>query len=465
MALGFAPEPGSEMDGFRILEKIHEDGTAAIYRVSKQGIDLPLILKAPKLAFDSPPESYVGFEVEQMILPVLSGPHVPRFIAKGNLGTKPYIVMEYIEGPSLQDFIARPMTVPEIARRVSALATAVHDLHRQNVIHLGIQPGNVLYRANGEAVLIDFGLARHSSLPDFLETTFDVPAGSAAYISPEQVMKVRFEARSDLFAIGVILYQLATGTLPFGAPNTKRGYRQRLYLDPIPPRCINPELPQWFQEITLHCLEVRSSERYVTAAQVAYDLSNPEYVTLTERGTRQKRAGFLTVVRRWFDALRATPAWRPPPAAHISTAPHILVALDTSDVDVALYQALRDAARRVVASEAQSRLTCMTVLEPSHRMERDDSHESTHSQPPQSLVELHRWARPLGLPDEKVRFLVLQAFDPVDALVEYAKANHVDHIILGARGRSAMRWLLGSVSYKVATQAPCSVTVVRVPRA
>lgn len=462
MAFGFTPEPGSEINGFRILETIHVGVKTALYRVAKQGIDLPLIMKVPELAVGSHPDLYVEFEVEQMILPILSGPHVPRFIAKGNMGTKPYIVTEYIEGPSLQDYLEQPMTVPEIARRVAALATAVHDLHRQNAIHLDIKPGNVLYRASGEAVLIDFGRARHSSLPDFLETTFDVPAGSAAYISPEQVMQVRFDPRSDLFAIGVILYRLSTGILPFGAPSTKRGCRRRLYRDPVPPRCIKPELPEWFQEITLHCLEARSSARYITAAQVAYDLSNPEHVTLTERGARQKRAGFLTMLRRWFDALRAEPVSRPPPAAHISTAPHLLVALDTLDVDVALYQALRDAVRRVVAGEAQSRITCVTVLESSLLTEGDDSHEFTHSQP---LMELRRWARPLALSDERVSFLVLQATDPVAALVEYAKANHVDHIMMGARGRSAMRWLLGSISYKVATQAPCSVTVVRVPRA
>ena len=438
---------------------------ATIHRVSKEGIDLPLIMKAPKPASGSPPGAYVGFEVEQMVLAVLSGPHVPKFIAKGNLETTPYIVMEQIEGASLQDYLGQAMTVPEIARRVSALATAVHDLHRQNVIHLDIKPANVRYRASGEAVLIDFGRARHSSLPDFLETIFDVPAGSAAYISPEQVMKARFDPRSDLFAIGVILYQLSTGQLPFGAPSTKRGYRRRRYRDPIPPRCIKPDLPAWLQEITLHCLEARSIDRYLTAAQVAYDLNNPQQVTITERGTRLKRAGFLTVARRWLNGLRQEAAACPPPAAHISAAQLILVALDTKNIDVALYQAVRDAVRRVVMGYPQSRITCVTVsalsmLADGSKQDRD----AANNQYTQCLVELRRWASPLALSGERVRFLVLDSTDPVDALVEYAKLNHVDHIIMGARGRSAMRWLLGNVAYKVTTQAPCSVTVVRVPR-
>ncbi|MBT9614108.1 MAG: protein kinase [Burkholderiales bacterium] len=465
MALDFSLDPGSEIDGFRILDQIGEGGMATIHRVSKEGIKLPMVMKAPKLAFGSHPGFFVGFEVEQMVLAALSGPHVPWFIAKGKLETNPYIVMEHIEGPLLQDYVDQAVAIPEIARLVSALATAVHDLHRQNVIHLDIKPGNVLYRASGEAVLIDFGLARHSSLPDLLETAFDELAGSTAYLSPEQVRKVRSDPRSDIFAIGVILYQLSTGQLPFGAPTTSRGCRQRLYLDPIPPRCIKPDLPEWLQEITLHCLEARSADRYLTAAQVAYDLNNPQQVTITERGTRLKRAGFLTVARRWLAGFRQEPAACPPPAAHISGAPLILVALDTKNIDVALYQAVRDAVRRVVVGEAQSRITCATVLEFSMLAGGGSNHDmdTANNQYTQCLMELRRWASPLALSDERARFLVLDSTDPVDALVEYAKLNHVDHIIMGARGRSAMRWLLGNVAYKVATQAPCSVTVVRVP--
>ncbi len=464
MALYFSLDPGSEIDGFRLLDKIGEGGMATIHRVLKEGIDLPMVMKAPKMAFGSHPGFYVGFEVEQMVLAVLSGPHVPQFVSKGKLETNPYIVMEHIEGPSLQDYVDRPASIPEIARLVSALATAVHDLHRQNVIHLDIKPGNVRYRASGEAVLIDFGLARHSSLPDLLETAFDELAGSTAYLSPEQVRKVRSDPRSDIFAIGVILYQLSTGRLPFGTPTTSRGCRQRLYLDPIPPRCIKPELPEWLQEITLHCLEARSTDRHLTAAQVAYDLNNPEQVTITNRGTRLKRAGFPTVARRWLNGFRQDAVACPPPAAHIAGAPLILVALDTKNIDVALYQAVRDAVRRVVVGEAKSRIMCVSVLEFSMLTgggsERDIN--MANNEYTQCLVELRRWASPLALP-ERVRFLVLDSTDPVDALVDYAKRNHVDHIIMGARGRSAMHWLLGNVAYKVSTQAPCSVTVVRVP--
>ena len=461
-----ALKPGDEIGGFRILEKTHEGGMATIFRVSKADIDLPLIMKIPKLGFGSHPACYVGFEVEQMILSTLSGPHVPQFIAQGELDTAPYIVMEYIEGPSLHDYLDRPqLDIPEIARLVSALAAAVHDLHRQNVVHLDLKPANVLYRPTGEAVLVDFGLARHAFLPDLVEEEFHMPVGTSAYISPEQVLGRRCDPRSDIFAIGVILYQLSTGRLPFGTPTTISGFRKRLYREPPPPRSIKPDVPEWMQEIILHCLEVKATKRYATAAQLAYDLSHPDHIPLTTRATYLKRAGWPTVARRWLGALHAEAEPCPPPSAHIANAPHILVALDTTHIDEALFQALRDTVRRVVATEEHCRIACVTILEPSILTDGDQGHELSNSLYTQRLVELRHWARPLELPVEKVRFHVLEATDPATALVEYARANHVDQIIMGARGASALRRFLGSVSSKVAAEAPCSVTVVRVPRA
>jgi eukaryotic-like serine/threonine-protein kinase len=466
VAAANTPRVGDEIGGFRILEKVYEGGMATIYRVSRPDIALPLIMKLPKLGFGSHPACYVGFEVEQMILSTLSGPHVPRFIAKGDMDATPYIVMEYIEGPALHDYIGKSRPpISESTRLVSALAAAVHDLHRQNVVHLDIKPANVLYRPSGEAVLVDFGLARHAYLPDLVEEEFHMPVGTSAYISPEQVLGRRCDPRSDIFAIGVILYQLATGRLPFGSPTTIHGFRKRLYHDPVPPRHIESDLPEWLQEIILHCLEVRASERYATAAQVAYDLTHPDTITITSRGTRLERAGYITMLRRWWGTLWSEPPSCPAPSAHLAVAPHILVALDTTSSDEALFQALRDAVRRVVVAEAHSRITCVTVLEPSILTEEDDSREFAHSLYTQRLVESRHWAQSLGLTPEQVRFHVLQAGDPATALLDYARSNHVDQIVMGARGCSALRRILGSVSSKVAAEAPCSVTVVRVPRA
>lgn len=459
-------QTGSEVDGFHILEKIHEGGMALIYRASKAGIDLPLIMKIPKLEFGDHPACYIGFEVEQMLYATLSGPHVPKFIGKGDLETHPYIVMEYIEGPSLNQAALRaPLPAAETARLTAALAAAIHDLHRQDVVHLDVKPENVLFRPSGEAVLIDFGLSRHACLPDLVEEEFHKPVGTSAYISPEQVMGIRCDPRSDIFALGAIIYQLTTGKLPFGEPVTRSGFRKRLYLDPPPPRSINPETPPWLQEICLHCLEVKAHNRYTTAAQVAHDLVHYDQVTLSQRSVRLKTASFMTRARRWMDSLRIKPEPCPSPSAHIAATPHILVALDMTHVDERMFQALRDAVSRAMIAEQDCRITCVTVEEPSILTEEDQGRELANSLHIQRLMELRHWSKPLGLAPEKLRFHVLEASNPATVLVEYAKANQVDQIIMGARGKSALQRILGSVSSYVVAQAPCSVTVVRTPQA
>ena len=458
--------PGSEVDGFRVGEKIHEGGMAVLYRVEREGGEFPMLMKVPRLEFGSHPSCYVGFEVEQMILEALTGPHVPRWVTKGSLEDTPYLVMEYVEGRSLHEYAdLAPLPADQAARLVAALATAVHDLHRQEVIHLDIKPANVLYRAGGEAVLVDFGLARHGHFPDLVEEEFHKPVGTAAYISPEQVMGDRDNPRSDLFALGVILYQLCTGRLPFGEPATLGGFRRRLFLDPLPPRRWVPDLPEWMQEIILHCLEIEAEKRYATAAQLAFDLAHPDQVPLTGRATRLKRAGLPAIVRRWWRSNRQPESGaRAVPTSHLAQAPQILVALDPGAGRVALLRAILAEVRRAAAADANCRIMCVTVLEPDVSTEQETGHELVDSLYTRRLVELHHWAAELRLPAHRLRFHVLDGANAAAVLVEYARQNHVDQIIMGARGSSALRRMLGSVSARVVAEAPCTVTVVRVPR-
>lgn len=454
--------PGTQIDAYRVQEKLREGGMAVLYRVAAINGGEPGLLKIPKLEFGDHPACYAGFEVEQMILGRVAGPHVPRLLASGESNFGPYLVMENISGRSLAEAAAgAPLPAAEVARLGAALASALHDLHRQEVVHHDLKPSHAILREDAQATLIDFGLAFHGHLPDLAEAESDKPLGTIAYISPEQIAGVRGDPRSDVFSIGAILYLLATGRLPFGEPTGMAGLRCRLYVDPLPPRRIVHDLPEWLQEIILHCLEVRTEARYATAAQVAHDLTHPAQVALTERGRRTQRAGPLVVARRWLAALSAPPPVRKPPTAYLALAPHVLVAVDTACNSEALFQALRDATRRTIGGEQHWRVSCVGVLEPSLLTEQEDGAEIMRGLHLQRLVELHHWAQPLGLPQERLRFHVLEGSDVSARLIDYARASHVDHIIIGARGSSGLRRLLGSVSARVAAEAPCTVTVVR----
>ncbi|HET9700783.1 MAG TPA: bifunctional serine/threonine-protein kinase/universal stress protein [Burkholderiales bacterium] len=453
---------GAELGGFRVLHKAHEGSMAVLYRVERGGESLPLVMKVPKLSFGSHPACYVGFEVEQMVLAALAGPHVPRLVARGDLATEPWLVMEWIEGPRLADSAARaPLPAEEVARLGVALASALHGLHRQNVLHLDLKASNVVFRPSGEAVLVDFGLARHLQLPDLVEEEFHAPVGTGAYISPEQVRGLRDDPRSDLFALGVVLYQLATGALPFGSPTTRAAFARRLYLDPRPPRQLNPRVPEWLQEVILHCLEPRAEDRYASAAQVAHDLAHPQQVPVTERGRRARRRGAGFALRRWVSGLREAPAPVPGRLQPAVEAAHLLVAVDLSHSDPGLSHSMREAVRCAATAALRCRVTFVTVQEPVFT--EDPVPELEHTRHTESLVALRHWAAPLELPPQRVRYHVLQGSDAAAALLEWAARHHVDHILMGARGHSALRRFLGSVSARVVAEAPCTVTAVRAP--
>src|SRR5207244_3492597 len=171
-------------------------------------------------------------------------PHYPTLIAYGDVETTPYLVMEYIEGTRLDTWIERaPLAPQETARLGHALALALHEVHRQDVIHLDLKATNVIYRASGEAALIDFGLSCHRHLPDLLDAEFHTPVGNWIYMAPEQIAGERCDPRSDLFALGALLYELATGKRAFGTPSTVAQLRRRLYRDPPPPRAATDVAP------------------------------------------------------------------------------------------------------------------------------------------------------------------------------------------------------------------------------
>jgi nucleotide-binding universal stress UspA family protein len=457
-----ALEPGTVIDGFVLEEIIHRGSMATLWRAHREGLAQPRVLKIPLLRHGDTPAAIVGFEVEQMIMPTLFGAHVPRLFGIGDFSARPYIAMELIDGPSLRARLDdAPLPYAEVAEIGAKVAGALHDIHRQHVIHLDLKPSNVLFRSTGQAVLIDFGLSLHERLPDLLAEEFRLPLGTGPYISPEQVLGIRNEPRSDLFSLGVTLYHLATGHRPFGNPTTIRGLRGRLYQEPVPPRVIDPSFPPWLQEVILRCLEVDPNARYDTAGQLAFDLQHPQQVKLTERAQQTLRDNLIVRTARWLRAIGSEPIPRHSVSEHLTKAPIIVAAVDLTQGKEALAETLRVTARRLFQTEPSARLACVTVLKTPRIAIDVNVDEEGRNLHVQHLVVLKDWARPLHIPSHRITYHVLQSPDPAAAIIDYARSNGVDHIIIGARASSTLRRYLGSVSSKVVAEAPCNVTVVR----
>jgi len=318
-------------------------------------------------------------------------------------------------------------------------------------------------------VLVDFGLSRHEQLPDLLEEEFTLPMGTGPYMSPEQVQFVRNDPRSDLFALGVMLYHLATGERPFGQPNSVRGLRRRLYVEPVPPRAIRPELPKWLQEIILRCLEVKPDRRYQSAAQLALDLREPGGVALTARAEKLQVSGAMRRLKRWFFALGSEPTPVPPAGQQLARSPIVMAAVDVGNATPELLTQLCETVRRIVQTEAGARLACVSVMKVNRIGIDELTDKQGQSLHVKQLIALKHWARPiskaLNLEDGRLTFHVLEAPDAAGAIIDFAHRNGVDHIVMGARGASALRRYLGSVSGQVVAESDCTVTVVREPAA
>ena len=461
---------GATIDGFLVGELLHKGGMASLRAVTRPDITVPLLMKIPTMLEGDDPAAIVGFEMEQMILPRLSGIHVPKFVAAGDFSGPPYIVMERIAGQTLlRRLDDLPLPYAEVAAIGAKVALALDDLHRQHVVHLDVKPSNIVMReGTGDAALVDFGLARHDQLPDLLGEEFRVPYGTAPYMAPEQILGDRRDPRSDLFALGVLLYFFSTGVRPFGDPKGKRRLQRRLWRDPVPPRKRRADFPPWLQEIVLRCLEVDPVHRHPTAAQLAFDLAHPLETKLTGRSERMKRDPIGAVIQRRFHPDFAFAARRQAAAPRVSassTAPIVAVAIDLAEGSEPLHEALRATVQRILETLPDARFACLNVLK-HHRIAIDTTlDEEGRSKHLTRLVELKQWAQPLAALQNRITFHVLESTDPAAAILEYAQTNRVDHIVMGARASSTLRTLLGSVSQEVVAKAACTVTVVRLPRA
>ncbi len=452
--------PGVELDGFLLGDKLPSGGMASIWSAAKPGVDRPIILKVPFLDPGEEASVIIGYEVERMISARVSGPHVPKFYGFGDLAETPYIAMEFVEGESLEKVIqGAPLPVDRVRDIGLQIATGLVSLHAQKVAHLDLKPANVILAKRG-AVLIDFGLARHAELPDLLGEESSMPMGTAAYIAPEQVLGERSDPASDIFALGCILYQMTTGREPFGSPQTTAGMRRRLFQSPDDIARINPAAPRWLRQVIANCLEVDRGRRYGDAAQLAHDLRHPDQVKLREAKAEPTPG-------KWLQRLFAR---KPAPEAVVGagraidrSAPSIILAsVFLTGGEDALTEQIRAETARLLAVRRDSRLACVTVWKTELIGQQPEIDKDGNSIYVKHLVALKDWARPLGLDEERLSYHVLEAVSAADAILEFAERNHASHIVMGARGSSALRRHLGSVSTKVVAEATCSVTVIRV---
>jgi len=214
----------------------------------------------------------------------------------------------------------------------------------------------------------------------------------------------------------------------------------------------------------LRCLEIEPAWRYPTAAQLAFDLSHQPQAKLTARSERLQRDSLGAVLKRRFNSDHVLASSKRGIARQLNAAPIVAIAVDLAEASAAVHDALRQAAERTLTTLPSARLACINVLKQGLVTLDTTLDEQGRNKHVDRLVALKHWAEPLKLSDDRVTYHVLEAIDPAEAILAYARENPVDQILIGARQNSLLRKLLGGVSAKVAAEAVCTVTVVRPSR-
>jgi serine/threonine protein kinase len=457
-------QTGKIVDGFIVGEEIHQGGMAVLKDAIHKETGQHVLLKIPRVGRDQPVENLICFETELTVMRALSSPYVPTFIKGGNMAKNPYIAMQRVQGKSLEDIIQLQKQIPiEQAIQIAAnLARSIQSIHTQEVIHLDLKPDNVLVDENLQTYIIDFGLAHHNRFPDLLAEEMRKGIGSAPYIAPEQIVGLREDLRSDIYSFGVILYEILTGELPFGNPQTINGLRERFWKQPKPPRAIREEIPPWLQEITLRCLEPFAKDRYQSATHIRQLLREPEAVKLTERAKQIKPISFWGNWKNWWRIAGYDPSPILRSSIIYEQAPLMVAAVDTSKDDQAMFERMQRAAENIIRVFPEGRISCITMMQSPPTFEGSREIDSASGIYRNHLVKLQEWAAPLKLPRERISFHIFETPDPASRIIEFAQDNEAAIILIGATTQvpnALMPWR--SVMTKVVEEAHCSVHVVR----
>ncbi len=271
---------GKRLDGrYEIKEIIGIGGMAVVYKAYDTIDDREVAVKILKDEFLANEEFRRRFKNESKAIAVMSHPNIVK-VFDVSLGDRlQYIVMEHIDGITLKEYIERQKVIRwrDALHFVTQMLKALQHAHDKGIVHRDIKPQNIMLLQDGTIKVTDFGIARFSRSEH--RTITDKAIGSVHYISPEQARGEITDEKSDIYSVGVLLYEMLTGRLPFDAESTVSVAIMQLQNDPVSPRSINSGIPEGLEEITLHAMQKEPAVRYQSAAEMLMDIekfkSNP----------------------------------------------------------------------------------------------------------------------------------------------------------------------------------------------
>ncbi len=276
------PNSGDQVDHFLIIRPLGRGGEAAVFQGQDLRTGRPVVLKFFEAAQLGEIAAYERFRREVTIGQILRHPGIPAVLEVHEEAKPPYIALEYMEGQTLRTIMNETprLPVPRALEIIVNLAEVVAFCHRQRVSHRDLKPENVLVDADGSVRIIDFGIALLEGAPRVTWRGFSGLVGTPEYMAPEQIRGERGGPQTDVYALGLILYELLAGHPPYRSPNPLSTMYQHLNLDPQPLRAVRDDVPPFLAAIVAKAIRRRKEERFADAGELADALRHPEQVDL-----------------------------------------------------------------------------------------------------------------------------------------------------------------------------------------
>jgi serine/threonine-protein kinase len=277
-------QPGMQLDQYRLEDIVATGGMATVFRAIDTATGKQVAIKVPHAGMENDTTMNERFTREADIGARLDHPGVMKVYPTPNQ-SQPYMVMEWVDGRLLRRIMNEQKRLPSdrAVKLAIGINRALEYIHGNGVVHRDLKPENVMVDADDNIRLIDFGIAANAGARRLTYANFSQGMGTPDYISPEQVQGKRGDARSDIYALGVMLYEMLTGKTPFTGPNPLAVMNARLLQHPEPPMSIEPSITPQLQEIVYRALEREPRNRYGSVREFARDLEHQDQVGVAKR--------------------------------------------------------------------------------------------------------------------------------------------------------------------------------------